>query len=128
MRFLADSHAFLWFSQGDSSLSYFAKLILEDPANLIYLSLASCWEIAIKAGLGKLQLEESSSIYIPSALLRSGFKLLPITLEHATDVERLPLLHRDPFDRMLVAQSLVEGIPVISIDKQLDAYGIQRVW
>jgi len=128
VNYLADTHAFLWFCQDDPQLSAVAKLIFEDPANRIFLSIASCWEISIKTGIGKLHLGEPSAVYIPSALARVRFNLLPISLDHATFVETLPHHHRDPFDRMIVAQSLLELIPVISIDTQLDPYGIQRIW
>jgi len=87
-------------------LSATAKTLIEAPANRKQVSMASCWEIAIKAGLGKLRLGEASGPYIPSVLSRTGFDLLPISLAHATFVEALPLHHRDPFDRLLVAQAL----------------------
>ena len=107
MTLLLDTHSFLWFCQDDPALSPAAKTLLEDPANR---KLVSCWEIAIKAGLGKLQLGEPSASYLPAALGRTGFELLPISVEHATGVEGLPLHHRDPFDRLLVAQAVAEGL------------------
>lgn len=128
MTVLLDTHTFLWFCQDDPSLSAAAKTLIENPANRKLVSLASCWEIAIKAGLGKLHLGEPSSTYIPNALARTGFELLPIALAHATAVETLPLHHRDPFDRLLIAQAIIEGIPVVSIDADLDAYGVKRIW
>lgn len=128
MTLLLDTHAFLWFCQGDPLLSTTAKTLIEDAANRKLLSLASCREIAIKAGLGKLKLGEPSSTYIPAALARTGFELLPISLAHATRVESLPLHHRDPFDRLLIAQALLEAIPLVSADGALDAYGVPRRW
>ena len=128
MTLLLDSHAFLWFCQGDSSLSSRAKALIEDASNRKLLSVASCWEIAIKAGLGKLALGESSGTYIPAALSRTGFEILSISLAHATGVEQLPHHHKDPFDRLLVAQAMAEAIPIISVDPQLDAYPITRLW
>jgi PIN domain nuclease of toxin-antitoxin system len=125
---LLDSHAFLWFCQNDPSLSSRAKAIIEDPLNRKLLSLASCWEIAIKAGLGKLTLGEPSMSYFLNALARTGFDLLPLTLAHTTAVETLPLHHRDPFDRMLIAQAMAEAIPIISADVALDPYGVTRIW
>jgi PIN domain nuclease of toxin-antitoxin system len=92
------------------------------------VSLASCWEIAIKAGLGRLNLQEPSATYIPNALARAKFSILSITPGHATAVEHLPHHHRDPFDRLIVSQAIVDGVPVISSDSQLDAYGITRLW
>ncbi len=128
MTLLLDTHAFLWFCQGDPALSATAKSHIENPANRKLLSLASCWEIAIKAGLGKLKLGEPSSKYIPEALARTGFELLPVALAHATGVELLPLHHRDPFDRLLVAQALAENVAIVSNDPLLDAYPIKRLW
>jgi PIN domain nuclease of toxin-antitoxin system len=90
--------------------------------------MASCWEIAIKAGLGKLKLGEPSSTYIPAALSRTGFDLLAISLEHATRVEALPLHHRDPIDRLLIAQATIEAIPLVSADAAMDPYGVKRLW
>ena len=128
MTLLLDTHAFLWFCQDDPLLSAAAKALIEDPGNRKLRSVASCWEIAIKAGLGKLKLGEPSATYIPAALSRTGFELLPISLAHATSVETLPLHHRDPFDRLLVAQSIIEAFPIVSVDAALDAYGITRLW
>lgn len=128
MRLLLDTHAFLWFCQGDPALSARAKAALEDPANQKLVSLASCWEIAIKAGLGKLTLGEPAATYIPNALARTGFDILGITLAHAAAVETLPHHHRDPFDRLLVAQARIEGTPIVSVDGALDPYGVARIW
>jgi PIN domain nuclease of toxin-antitoxin system len=125
---LLDVHAFLWFCQGDSKLSTAAKALIEAPGNRKLLSLASCWEIAIKAGMGKLALGEPSATYIAAALKRTGFELLPITLAHATAVEALPPHHRDPFDRLLVAQAQIEALPIVSVDVALDSYGVRRLW
>ncbi len=128
MTCLLDTHAFLWFCQDDPALSAAAKTVIEDPANRMLISIASCWEIAIKVGLGKLNLGEPSKVYIPNALARTGFQLLPIALAHATAVESLAAHHKDPFDRLLVAQALLEGHPIVSVDGALDAYGITRIW
>jgi PIN domain nuclease of toxin-antitoxin system len=128
MILLLDTHAFLWFCQDDPGLSAMAKALLEDPANRKLVSVASCWEIAIKAGLGKLKLGEPSGSYIPNALAKTGFELFPIAVAHATGVESLPLHHRDPFDRLLVAQAIADQLPIVSGDPMLDAYGITRHW
>src|ERR1700738_183085 len=106
MTLLLDTHTFLWFCQDDPSLSVRAKSLIEDLGNRMLVSVARCWEIAIKAGLGKLRLGEPSGTYIPNALARTGFALLPISLAHATGVESLPRHHKDPFDRLLAAQAL----------------------
>lgn len=128
MNLLLDTHAFLWFCQDDPALSTTAKTLIEDRSNRKLVSVASCWEIAIKAGLGKLKLGEPSASYIPAALARTGFELLPISVGHATGVELLPHRHRDPFDRLLVAQAMGEQIPIVSADSVLDAYPITRLW
>lgn len=128
MTLLLDTHGFLWFCQGDPLLSVSAKALIENPANRKLVSVASCWEIAIKAGLGKLTLGEPSRTYLPNALARTGFDLLGISLAHATEVEGLPLHHRDPFDRLLIAQALIEVVPIVSGDGAFDAYGVQRLW
>lgn len=128
MTLLLDTHAFLWFCQNDPALSAAAKTLIEDPANRKLVSVASCWEIAIKAGLGKLRLGEPSASYIAVALKKTGFELLPIAVQHATGVEGLPLHHRDPFDRLLVVQAIAEGLSIVSSDAALDAYGITRLW
>jgi PIN domain nuclease of toxin-antitoxin system len=105
-----------------------AKTLIEDPANRKLVSVASCWEIAIKSGLGKLRLGEPTATYIPAALSRTGFNLLQISVAHATAVETLPPHHRDPFDRMLVAQGIIEGLPIVSADVAIDPYGVRRLW
>ena len=128
MKLLLDTHTFLWFCQDDPLLSASAKTLIEDPANQKFVSIASCWEIAIKVGLGKLKLGESSVTYFPNALSRTGFDLLAIALPHATGVEGLPLHHKDPFDRLLISQALLDGLSIVSVDSQLDAYGVRRVW
>jgi PIN domain nuclease of toxin-antitoxin system len=128
MTLLLDTHAFLWFCQDDASLSAAARSLIEDAGNRKLVSIASCWEIAIKAGLGKLTLGEPSATYLPNALARTGFELLPISLAHAASVESLPAHHKDPFDRMLIAQALAEGIPIVSFDAAHDSYGVSRLW
>jgi PIN domain nuclease of toxin-antitoxin system len=125
---LLDAHTLLWFLKNDPQLSSQAKTTIEDAANRKLISVASCWEIAIKAGLGKLKLGEPVLDLLTREIARNNFELLPITLVHAASVESLPPHHRDPFDRLLVIQSLAEGIPIVSVDKALDAYGIARIW
>lgn len=120
MNLLLDTHAFPWFCQGEASLSPAARVLIEDPANRKLLSIASCWEIAIKAGLGKLTLGEPSSTYIPTALAKTGIEVLPITVRHSTAVESLPPHHKDPFDRLLIAQAAAESISVVGIDPIFD--------
>ena len=128
MTLLLDTHTFLWFCQGDSQLSKHAESLLRDPGHRKLVSVASCWEIAIKAGLKKLVLGEPSQTYVRNALARTGFELFPIALEHVTAVENLPMHHKDPFDRLLIAQSIVEHLPVVGGDVVFDAYHITRHW
>ncbi len=128
MNLLLDTHVLLWFLSGDSSLSSTAKALIEDPNTNALVSVASCWEIAIKTGLGKLNLGEPARTFLPRELARNALTLLGIELRHATFVETLPHHHRDPFDRMLVSQSLIESIPIVSGDAALDPYGVQRLW
>ena len=128
MNLLLDTHALLWFLRNDPSLSATGKAMILDPANHKFVSVASCWEIAIKATRHKLGLSEPSGVLLDRELPRNGFDLLPIELRHVCQVELLPEHHKDPFDRLLAAQSLLEGIPMVSVDAQLDPYGVTRLW
>lgn len=128
MNLLLDTHTLLWFLRDDPQLSSNAKTAIEDAANRKLVSIASCWEIAIKAAIGKLKLGESTSALLSRELARNNFDLLAIALEHAAAVESLPLHHRDPFDRMLIVQALAERIPIVSADAVFDAYSVTRLW
>ena len=128
MNLLLDTHTLLWFLRDDASLSAPAKSLILDPLNHKFVSMASCWEIAIKSTRKKLGLTEPSGVLLSRELTRNGFDLLSIELRHATHVELLPEHHKDPFDRLLVAQSLLESIPLVSVDVQLDPYGVYRLW
>jgi PIN domain nuclease of toxin-antitoxin system len=128
VKLLLDSHAFLWFLDDGPLLTVTAKKLIEDPANRKFVSVATCWEIAIKVGLKKLDLGESATTFLPRELAANHFDLLEIELRHATFVETLPPHHRDPFDRLLIAQSLIEAMPIVSVDAAFDAYGVTRLW
>ena len=128
MQLLLDTHTFLWFTSASPQLSATALVYIEDPANEIFLSIASPWETGIKVSTGKLTLGRSVDSFFEQRMGFSGISLLPITLAHIDRVSTLPFHHRDPFDRMLVAQSLTENIPLVSADTALDAYGIVRFW
>jgi PIN domain nuclease of toxin-antitoxin system len=128
MRFLVDTHAFLWFVTDDPRLSATALALMQPPENELLLSPASHWEIAIKVSTGKLTLAEPFRVLIPREIILNGFQILGIDIEHSAVVATLPYHHRDPFDRMLISQAQVEGIPIISVDPQFDAYGITRLW
>jgi PIN domain nuclease of toxin-antitoxin system len=127
MRYLLDTHAFLWLATDDPQLTAAARTIFTDSEQECFLSAASVWEMAIKSSLGKLTLATSLSQLVRGGLER-GLRLLDVTASHAYLTERLPFHHRDPFDRMLVAQALQEGMNLISRDGQLDAYAVARVW
>src|SRR5262249_53580287 len=105
-----------------------ARRLIEDPNNAKFLSMASAWEIAIKVGIGKLLIGQPLDIFLPDQLERNGIDLLPIALPHVFRVTTLPMHHRDPFDRLLIAQSLVEAMPLVSVDSVFDVYGVQRLW
>ncbi len=118
MRLLLDTHAFLWWCSDDRRLGAAERAAIREPANDVYLSAASVWEIVVKQGLGRLRVPEPVS----QAALRLGFQPLPISFEHAEETGALPPVHRDPFDRLLVAQARVEGLTLITHDPSLRAY------
>jgi PIN domain nuclease of toxin-antitoxin system len=128
MRVLLDSHTLIWAVDEPTKLSATAVATLQDPGNDLVVSAGSVWEIAIKVGLNKLTLSQPYRPWIEKAIADLGASLLPIALEHADALVRLPMHHRDPFDRLLVAQSMIEKLLVVSADAQLDAYGITRLW
>jgi PIN domain nuclease of toxin-antitoxin system len=125
MKFLLDTHAFLWFVDESPQLAAHARKLIEDGNNEVQVSIASLWEMAIKVSLSRLQLPAALEPFVTQQLAANDFSLLPIEVSHLGLVASLPFHHRDPFDRLLAAQSLVENIPVISADSRLDSYGIQ---
>jgi PIN domain nuclease of toxin-antitoxin system len=128
MRILLDTHTLLWYALDDPSLSAVARSRVIDPANDVLISPASYWEIAIKLSVGKLTLIEPYEQFMDDAVRGNGFQVMPILVSHTAVVATLPFHHRDPFDRLLVAQALAENIPLVSRDADLDAYGVQRLW
>ena len=124
MKLLLDTHAALWFLGADDRLGENAKRQLTDDGNRVLLSAAVAWEVAVKRSLGKLEVTEN---YL-ALLLGAGAQALPITIDHAAAVERLPWHHRDPFDRILVAQAGLEGAALVSRDEALAAYGVPVIW
>ena len=128
MRLLLDTHAFLWFIMGSANLSVNARALIENPANERLLSVASLWEVAIKTSLGKLTLSSPFDDLVPAQLKVNGIDLLNIKVDHLSTLTTLPFHHRDPFDRLIIAQALVEELPVISLDGAFDAYGVTRHW
>jgi PIN domain nuclease of toxin-antitoxin system len=128
MKILLDTHAFLWFITGDANLSDKARTSIEDDSNQMIISMASMWEMAIKISIGRLKVSEPFELLIPSQIQINGFELLPIQLEHVYKVSSLPFHHRDPFDRLLVSQCMVEKCPIISRDSAFDRYQVKRLW
>ena len=121
---LVDTHALLWWLADDPGLSAAARETLAEPANDVLVSTASVFEIAIKRALGKVAAPDD----LPSHIEASGFGWLPVTAEHAWQVRGLAAHHRDPFDRLLVAQALVEQMPIVSADPRFAAYGVEVRW
>jgi PIN domain nuclease of toxin-antitoxin system len=127
MRLLLDTHTFLWFIGNDPRLSPRAKALLESDADLL-LSVDSLWEIAIKLSIGKFRLAQPFDIFVAQQLADNEIELLPISLAHLGVVSAPPLHHRDPFDRLLIAQAMIEQTPIVSADAAFDAYSVTRLW
>ena len=128
MRVLLDTHAFLWFVLGDVKLSSNARGHIEDPGNEKLVSPASYWEIAIKISLNKYTLSQPYETFMQKGIAENGFTILPIELQHTVALTTLPFHHRDPFDRLIIAQALVEQIPVISGDAAFAEYPVTCIW
>ncbi len=128
MRLLLDTHTLYWYIEGAPQIKATTQKLIQDVSNEILLSPVSYWEIAIKVSLGKWKLNRSYLDFIDLALNQYGFEVLAILPTHTAAVVELPFHHRDPFDRLLVAQALVEKVAIISNDPALDAYGITRLW
>ena len=128
MKLLLDSHALLWFCDGNASLSGPARAAIEDARNEKHVSHATAWEVAIKVRLGKLKLAVPFAELFPGALLTNGFRVLPPDFRHYQELLTLPFHHRNPFDRLLVAQARVEGLTLVSCDKHFAAYGVALLW
>jgi PIN domain nuclease of toxin-antitoxin system len=127
MNLLLDTHALIWFSENDPKLSLTAKTAIESPENNRFVSLATLWEMAIKLNLGKLTLQIPLIQIIP-ALSINGFDLLAIEPDHILKIEILPRIHGDPFDRMLIAQALSNGLSIVSKEELFEEYGVKRIW
>lgn len=126
MRALLDTHAFLWGIAGDVRMSRHARNIFTGPSDL-FISIASIWEILIKVQVGKLNFPQPAGTYIISKLAENRIEVLPISLDHLMESERLPMHHRDPFDRILIAQSLTEYLPLVSADPIFEKYSSLKV-
>ena len=127
MKVLLDTHVWLWSLSEPGRLSREARRILASRRNAVHLSAVSAWEIAIKVAVGKLGLPEPPGSYVPTRMARQGLIPLVVTHAHALAVANLPLHHRDPFDRLLVAQSLVERLPLLTADPAFGPYGIEII-
>jgi PIN domain nuclease of toxin-antitoxin system len=123
---LLDTHAFLWWVGDDPRLSPRARRTITDAACVI--SVASCWEMSIKAGLGRLDVPRPIARFLQEQLEVNGFRVLPVSLEHAAAVAELPFHHRGPFDRLLAAQARHEDLGIVSADPIFRKYGVRRVW
>jgi PIN domain nuclease of toxin-antitoxin system len=131
MRLLLDTHTFLWHSDGSTQTSATATALLVDPANELFLSMASVWEIAIKAGLKKLTLSSPYAAFMTKAITGYGLIVLPITLDDCVEYEALPFPlphHRDPFDRLIITHIKRNGLSIVGADQDFDAYGVTRLW
>ncbi len=128
MKYLLDTHVFLWWITSDDQLTKKVAKIIADGGQEIFFSAASCWEIAIKAKLGRLTLPKKPDIFIADQLAINSVQSLPILASHALHVFNLPGFHRDPFDRIIVAQAQLEGMPIITSDPLIAKYDVKTVW
>ena len=128
MRLLLDTCTFLWAIEGGAALSAEAKDALRDPANDVFLSAVSAWEITMKHALGRLPLPEAPSRYVPKQRASRGIAALPLDEDAALHLSLLPMLHRDPFDRMLICQALAGGMPIVTPDPEIMRYPVRTLW
>jgi PIN domain nuclease of toxin-antitoxin system len=128
LRVLLDTHALLWWLSDDAALTRSARRTIADTKNTMIVSAASAWEIATKVRLGKLPTANDLAADFSGHLDRDGFQLLAISAEHGTRVGLLPGPHKDPFDRMLIAQAQAENMPIISNEILFESYGVRRIW
>lgn len=128
MRLLLDTHTFLWFIGGSDKLSGDARSLIEDPTNERLLSMASLWEMAIKASLGRLKLDLSFPEMVEREIRGNAMEVLVIRPKHLDELAKLPFHHRDPFDRLIIAQSLVEDAPIIGRDEAFESYPVRLLW
>ena len=128
MRLLLDTVAFLWLAEDDARLSAVAREAIVDPANDVFLSAASAWEIAIKHGLGRLRLHMPPDEYVPEQRLLHRIETLGIDEDATLQVGKLPDLHRDPFDRLLIAQAIVHGLTIVTPDRLIRGYTVPILW
>ncbi len=128
MRALLDTHAFIWWATDDPSLTDAAREIISNPENEIFLSAVSTWEMAIKIAIGKMTLALPLDQFVGSQLTQYRFAPLPVTYDHTYCVSSLPHHHRDPFDRLLIAQAMTENLVLLTADGQFPQYGVAILW
>ena len=125
--YLLDTHTAIWFFNGDTQLSETAQRIIRNRSNPVYLSIASAWEVAIKLGIGKLDISGKTADFVQDAE-NNGFIVLPIKTDHLSVLEALPMLHRDPFDRLLVATAKADNLTILTADENIHKYDVSTVW
>lgn len=128
MKYLIDTHTLLWIVTNDPKLSAKAKDLYLDSENEIFISMASIWELSIKSSLGKISLEQPLDEFVDEHVKGNDIRILKIELSHVLRIENLPFYHRDPFDRLIISQSIEDNIPIIGSDKTFDSYPIKRIW
>ncbi|WPF90062.1 type II toxin-antitoxin system VapC family toxin [Cyanobacterium aponinum AL20118] len=128
MKILLDTHAFIWWNLTPEKLSLNGLNLIEDKKNIIYLSIASVWEMQIKISINKLHFDNPLSQIITKQRNINNFQILSIELEHIWELKNLPLHHKDPFDRILIAQAIIEKIPILTIDSIFQNYSINTIW
>ena len=128
MNALLDTHTFLWWVMDAPQLSETAKAFIANPDNQLFFSVAGAWEIIIKVGTGKLSIPEEPDSYLNSRITDNRFEILQIELSHVLQVAKLPDLHRDPFDRIIIAQSQVTGMPILTINRLIVQYDVDAIW
>jgi PIN domain nuclease of toxin-antitoxin system len=128
MKVLLDTHCWLWWIAQPEKLNEVARREIIDTKNDVYLSAASSWEIAIKYSLGKLVLPEPPEDFVPKRLARDAIFPLPVQHLHALHVCKLPYHHKDPFDRLIISQAMIEGIPIMTVDRQFESYDVKLIW
>ena len=127
MKLILDTHTFLWFVNDNPKLSDRLKDLIEDTSNVSYLSVASLWEMSIKFNLGKLTLDPNFEEFVDREVITTSIQLLNIKLSHLRVNATLPFHHRDPFDRLIIAQSMAENIPIVTVDSAFDKYEVTLI-
>lgn len=128
MKYLIDTHIFLWMISSPEKLSLKVTKIIENKNNILFLSVASCWEVVIKYMIKKLTLPESPDIYIPKQVKENSITFLSIDYRYTLNILNIPEHHKDPFDRIIISQSIIDNIPIISKDSVFDLYDVQVIW